>query len=229
MADYCTMTELLAVIGKTVVEDTPTITQLITDMSAFLDLRCNRPDGFIASDTASDRLFAGSGQGFMYIDECIEIEGVSVKTSSADPTYTAWDADSFIPFSGDPRFPNFNSTPYTGIMAAAGSGHIFTTPWLSDELSWGWNDGRRMSGGAMVGRGPKPPTVKIRARWGYAETVPGPIHTACLIMAARIWKRGKSAFADTVASVDAGLMFRMTIDPDVQAMLEQGRLIRVVT
>lgn len=223
---YTTAELLMDAVDKQVDDSNGRITRLILDVSEAIDRICNRPDGFLAGDTATARTFPGSGSGVLRIDDAVEITAVGVKENASDTSFTTWDADTYLGFSGDERFPDFNHTPYSGIMAAYGSGSIFTSPWGSDDIAWAssrWNGFSRLSR-----RGPAPPTVRISARWGFADEVPGPVEEACIIQASRMWKRARSAYADTLVGGEMGnLLFRVQMDNDLKLMLEKARLIRV--
>lgn len=224
---YTTAALLNDAVDKQVDDNNGRITRLILDVSEAIDRICNRyPDGFVAPDVATARTFPGSGTGVIRIDDAVEITAIGVKANASDTSYTTWDADTYLGFSGDERFPDFNHVPYSGIMAAYGSGGIFTSPWGSDEIAWAssrWNGFSRLSR-----RGPAPPTVRITARWGFAEEIPGPVEEACIIQVSRMWKRAKSAYADTLVGGEMGeLTFRVKIDQDLQLMLKDTRMVRV--
>lgn len=175
---------------------------------------CNRPHGFIADATASARYYPGNGADCMRIDECTQITTVAVKDSPTDTGYTDWGAPTttlagdgdWIPATGSADNPEYNRTPYTLlIIDPNGSYSHFTS-------------------GVLGGR--KVPTVKVTARWGYADTVPPQVKEACVVQASRWWKRGESGWADSAANPDmGGLQFRQSIDPDVKGMLIEARLI----
>lgn len=197
--------------------------KIIPAISQMIDRKCNRPDGFVASDTATVRLYSGSGEGVQRIDEAAAITTVAVKASPTDAAYVTWGSDDWLAFSGDPNYPDFNHTPYTGIMAAAGSSGVFTSGWLTDEPSW---TGMRTLSRINRRRG-APPTVQVTAKWGYALTTPPVIEQACVIECARLFKQAQSNFADTLASVTLGQLIQIAkLHPTTIAMLEGGRFVR---
>lgn len=206
---YCTVEELKAQIQKNANDSDTVLERIILSASRAIDGHCNRPEGFIALAAAAPRLYSGSDLEIQRIDECTEITLVEVKVSASDSTFGLWAADDWIAFSGSADSPNFNDTPYNGLMVS-GNGRF--TYFTSGKLA----------------RRPGLPTVRVTARWGYADDVPPTVNQAAITLAARWYKRGGSSWADTLAGGDVGmLMFRKSIDPDVQMMLEHARLIQV--
>ena len=205
MTSYATVEELRARLDKTGTGDDTVLTALLAASSAAIDRFCNRPDGFVALDTATARTFAGSGTAIQAIDECTSITLVESNDGRA---WTAWDADDWLAFRGDPAAPDFAGLPHTGLIVAY-SGTYATFPRLA-------------RGGAA------PPSVRVTATWGYAATVPPQVREAAVVQAARWWQRGKSAWSDTLGNADLGLLiYRKALDPDVEHMLVLGRLVRV--
>ncbi len=217
---YATPAELRAQgIAQITTTDDTLLTMLLLASAEAINNFCNRPDGFIAENPASARVYSGSGTAVQWIDECVEITAVAVKSSPSDDTYTAWLATDWLPFSGDPEYPNFNKLPYHALMVTAtGAQAIF------------------ISGEYPFLRGFRPleatyersvPTVQVTAKWGVSVAAPTVIKEASLILAARWYKRSQSAWADTLANADFGqLQFRKVIDPDVQFMLRMGRFVK---
>ncbi len=208
MADYCTLAELKARIGKTFTVDDTVLTAYITAASRTIDRLCRRPDGFVALTTATARTYTGSGKAWQRIDECVEITKVEAKGSVTDSDYVEWVPADWMAFSGDPYRPDFNQLPYTAIMCSAtGSYGAFV-------------------GGLMTARGV--PTVRVTAKWGYATTVPTPIKEACIAQASRWYKRGQGVWADTVANAEVGVMlYSKELDPDIRNILVGGGYVRM--
>jgi hypothetical protein len=68
------------------------------------------------------------------------------------------------------------------------------------------------------------PTVRITARWGYADTVPPEIRQATITQASRWYKRGEGTWADALANAEFGtVLFRQQLDPDLAMMLRRMR------
>ncbi|MDZ4768360.1 MAG: hypothetical protein SGJ24_04465 [Chloroflexota bacterium] len=220
MADYTTVQKVRATIGSQVSSaDDDVITRLISAVSRQIDRYCNRLDGFEASATATARVFPGRGETTLWIDECAAVTLVEGR-ESVSSAWTGWTAGDWIPFSGDDMSPNFNKTPYHGLMVMPSGTHsVF--PHGAYSSMWVFDTGRRQRGIVMT-----LPTVQVTARWGYALSVPDDVENACIIQTARMYKRGQSAYADTLATSDFGTMQYRKLDPEVEAILTGGRYIR---
>lgn len=212
---YATAAELRAHIDKTSTVEDPTLEMLLQAASRNIDRATNRLDGFVADTVANARIYAGNGKPYQYIDECVEITLVAVKESATDDTYTSWATADWIGCSGDPEAPNFNDLPYDMVMVdPTGDESVFTS-------------GKYTTRGGFrpltdVHRGV--PTVQITARWGFAIEVPIDIKEACMMQAARWFKRFQSAMADTLASGELGqLLYRQSLDPDIRRILIDSR------
>jgi len=225
---YATIKELRHQIGMTGATDDVELAALLDAATNSIDNFCNRPDGFVAVSTASARYYPGSGGPYQFIDECIDITTVSVKDSASDTSYTDWstpttmmagDGDWF-PFTGDPTYPSYELLPYTGLMIDPnGSYSTFVSGLYTSRRGFRPSTGMKRN----------VPTVKVTAKWGYAEDVPAAIKQACLTQAARWYKRGQSAWADAMASADLGqIMYTKALDPAVQHLLINGRFVKKV-
>ena len=213
MANYCTPAELRTQIEKTGTTGSGSDAALgviIEAVSRSIDKFCNRPDGFVALSQGVARYYTGQGQAHLLIDECTSISAVAVKDSATDTTYTAWATTDWQACTGDPRSPDWNSTPYTMLMVLpTGSYSVF------------------VSGQTGYMRGFRPtneevrnvPTVKVTATWGYATTCPPAIKEAAIALSARWFKQGQSGWADTLASVDLGQLIYQRENNDIRMML----------
>lgn len=219
MTSYATAAELRARLDKTSVIDDTTLTALLAAATEAINNMCGRPDGFLAPSVASSRMFPGSGQTVMLIDECVAVTLVEVKESATDSVYNAWTATDWVAFSGDPRFPNFTRLPFTSLMVdPGGSFSTFTSGMFTSRRGWPQS--------ASLGR--NIPTVRVTAKWGYAAATPAVVREACIAQAARWYKRGLSGWADTVGNSDLGTFeYRKVVDPDIEYMLVKGRLVRI--
>ena len=221
MTSYASITELKLQIDKTGSTGTgdPANLQLLLDAATeSINGLCNRPDGFIALTNATARIYNGEGGPYQWIDECITVSLVEVKDSPTDSTYATWAASDWIAFSGDPDAPDFNRTPYTAIM-------VTPNGTFSHFTSGRFTTRRGFMPDTTVTRGT--PTVRVTAKWGYATTVPSRIKEACIIQAARWFKRGESSWADAMAPANFGtLMFTKVLDPDIENILRLGRFVR---
>ena len=212
---YATAAQFRDFIGKTSGTDDVAILACINAASNAIDSHCNRPDGFVADDSASARVYPGRGLDYQYIDECVEITQVAVKDSPSDDDYTAWDVTDWIAFSGEPKNPDFNRLPYHAIMIAAnGSYGVFTDGEYIVRAGFSRPKELRR----------RVPTIQVTAKWGYATECPDAIYTATVAQASRWWKRFKSGgFSDATVSSDMGtLAFQLrgkALDPDIAMML----------
>lgn len=215
---YASASDLRSQINKTSTADDPTLTALLSAAERTINQFCNRPDGFESDTTASARIYAGSGKTYQAIDECVTITLVAVKESPTDTTYTAWAAGDWIPFSGDYKDPNFNSLPYTMLMIdPTGDQAIFTNGRYSNLKGFRPD--------TISQRGV--PTVQITAKWGYSVAVPADIKEACIMQAARWYKRLEGAMSDALASGELGtLLYRQSLDPDIKMILVNGRYVK---
>ena len=229
MSSYSTLSQVKARIQKTNPDADAFLPQIIDAASRAIDRFCKRPDGFEASDAATVRYYTGNGKGYLLIDEAVEIELVSVKESPSETTYTAWttpttplagDGD-WIPFSGDPKAPDFNSLPYDALMVDPNGDWVYFT-----GGRWRGLAGFRPSRGGVRGL----PTVEVTAKWGYSVDVPDDIKQACIMLSAIYYKRLQSSGASVLASTDLGtLEFYKTVDPMVEQLLMLGRYVLIPT
>lgn len=219
MADYCTAAEMKAACNKVTAGDDAVIALIIEGVSRTIDRFCNRPDSFFIAELdgyESTRYFLGSGTSYQYIDECIDVVSVAVKDAGTDEEnqYTAWvvgavgttaGADVF-PATGDPKHPDFVRTPYTLLIVGVNGDYSYFTP---------------------PATGFPHPTVKVKARWGYAAVVPAQIKQACIMQSTRQYKLVQGAMARATASPDLGaLIYPGKLDPDVEFILKAGRFVR---
>lgn len=223
MTDYTTVQRLRAAMGSEVSGTTDEVlARLITAVSRLIDRACNRPDGFVAADAPSAREYAGTGEAVLSIDECLSVTLVEAKDDPADSAYTAWTADDWRAFSGDVLAPDFTRTPFTALMTLPGGDHpVFPSGVYSGR------SGSRVALSDLPLRQWSVPTVRVTARWGYGTIPPPEIETACIIQAARWYKRGLTAFQDTAGGGELGaLTYRRGLDPEAWAILEGGRYVR---
>jgi hypothetical protein len=215
---YAITEELRRYINKADTGDDLILTEILAAAERNINRACNRPDGLVALTTATARRYAGSGKPYQWIDECTEVSTVEVKNSATDTTYDTWTSADYIEFSGDPEDPNFNITPYTGLMVdPTGDESLFTSG------AYTVRGGFRPS--TDVHRGV--PTVRVTAMWGYATTVPADIKTATIMQAARWYKRLEGSMSDALASGELGmLLYQKSLDPDIKRLLVDGRYVR---
>lgn len=206
--------------------ETAALAIIIPACSRTIDQFCNRVmDGFVASDTATARVYSGSGSRVQWIHECVAITQVAVKVSITDSTYTAWTTADWLPATGDPEYPDFNSTPYNFLMIPDSSGYGWFTS------GQGWSGVRRGFPPELDrprrDRTPGNPTVQVTAKWGYSATLPDGIKQAATILATRWFKRGKSAWGDVLVNTENGqVMYAKPLDQDIKLILQMGRFVR---
>jgi len=225
--DYATVAEVKAEIEKEHAGDDTEIGLLISAASRLIDNHCRRPDGFVADTEESARDFAGSGDTIQWIDENIEVTKVKVKESVTDDfdseadegTGDLWDEDDYICGRGDPkRRPIFNRPHYDWLMVAAtGSKSHFLD---------GHYGGRRGFKPDRVFESAQP-TVRVFAKWGYAEECPDVIKKACIVEVGRWFKRAQSSWADAVGDGGMGeFRFVKKLDPLTIAILDNAGMVR---
>jgi hypothetical protein len=229
MPIYATTAEVKQDINMISGSDDATLGRLLRAATQKIDQLCNRPDGFIATTVASQRFYSGTGKTWMPIDECTEITGVAAKDSITDTAYVAWDVPTtnlagdgdYVAARGDWRFPDYNGLPFTLLLIDPnGDESVFT--------------GGRYAGttglipiGTFERNARGLPTVRVTARWGYANEVPPDIKQAAIMQVGRWYKRIQSSMADTLASPDLGtLLFRLSLDPDIKGIIIDGRYVR---
>jgi len=215
MANYCTAAELRTQIDKTGTSGSSSDTALgviIAAASRAIDQWCNRKDEFIGG-TAAAREFAGSGLPYQWIDDAAAITLVAVKDSPEDTAYVSWAATDWIAFTGDPKAPDFNRLPYTGIMVTAYGDY-------SSFMSGRYNTRAGFRPAIDISR--SVPTVQITAQWGYALTsAPASIKQATIALASRWMKQGQSAWSDGLVSVEMGMLLYNRENRDIVMMLER--------
>ncbi len=199
---YGTVKELRAHMDKSAIADDWELAQLLDAAADNINRTCNRPDGFVSIPVATARTYPGSGTDWQWIDECTSLTQLRVKQTSTS-TYDTWTTSDYMTATGDPRYPDYNSTPKTA---------LYVDP--NGDYSVFYKDGAY-------------PTVEVTAYWGYATTVPDDIRMACVMQAARWYKRLQSAMADSAASADLGmLLYRQSLDPDIKRILVEGRYVK---
>ena len=228
---YATVADLKAQPGITGSGDDTVLTTLILAASRAVDGFCNRTEnGFVAEDTASIRVYSGKGASWIYVDEMAVVPTLVRMKGSVDATSYNITLTSYNPFCGSPTEPNWNKTPFTGIMLSQLSSYkVFTDGILrdgkgSDEKPYSVTT---LNAATTVKETLSIPTVEVTSRWGYSITVPPLVSQATITLASRWFKRGQSFWSDVIASADFQQMrYQNVVDPDVKMMLKMGRLIR---
>lgn len=211
MTVYATAAELRARFSnKADTADDTTLLALLTAASRAIDGFCHRErDGFEASDTATARTFVGGGGTVCWIDECVAVTAVAVKTSANETSYSSWATTDWQAGGGYPDNGRF-TPPYVWIsILPTGSQTAFT-------------NGR--FGSYAV------PTVQVTAKWGYAasgSTALNVVKEATIAQALRWYQRFKSGWTDTTANAEFGQqVYERVLDAHIQMMLVEGGLVR---
>ena len=202
MVDYITTNELKTALpdGSVATTYDTFLNYLVTTVSRCIDRFTKRHNDAFAVASATTRYFTGNGERVLDVDEM-----------AAAPTAVA------VAEAGD-------------IDDASGTGGDYTTWASSDYLLWPYNapdlDLPYSALEIDVLNGTKwvwyryPKAVKITAKWGYSEAAPEAIKHACIIQAARWFKRGQQAYMDDSAYTDFGVITIKQLDPDVANILQ---------
>ncbi len=223
MTDYCSLSELKQAINKTTNDKDLELTALVTRASRAVDGSLKREDNWfvaLAAGAETARRYAGTGLRYQRIDECVAVTKVEVKSDPTDDEYEEWSSADWLLAAGDPKRPNYNAGPYDLLIVdPCGSYSNFT----SGRYAWrrGFRPDPEMRESGV-------PTVRVTARWGYAAEVPDLVKQATLIQAAKWWKRGESAYADSLYNPELGVLrYTKKLDPDVEAIFYRTRFWRV--
>lgn len=210
---YCSAQDIRNAVDQTSDADDAILTGYISAVSRLIDGFMGRKEtGFQAIQTATNRVYAGNGERWLFINECIEITAVNVKDAITDTTYdTVLGATEYQAFRGSYDNPNFNDTPYDAIMLSANA--TISSFYTGNTVGYFDNT-------ITNSKTPQLPTVQITARWGYADTIPEVIKTAAIMQTTRIYKRLQGGMADALLSSDLGqARFLSKLDKDVQVLL----------
>jgi len=184
--------------------------ELLEASSRNIDRVCRVGENGFAVGSAADKYFPAEGESFLNILKCTNISNVAVKASVAATTYTDWatpttpmagDGD-WIPCRGNPESPEFGVTPYDLlIIDLNGDYSIF------------------IDGGSA-------PVVKVTAVWGTQASVPSDIREACLMQAAKWFKKYQGAQASELGLDQFGkIKYTRSMDSGVKQILLEGNWI----
>ena len=149
---------------------------------------------FYADATASARLFTSIDGNTIFVDDISSTTGLVVKSDSAgDGTYATTIAAA--DFQAEPLNAIVKGTPITSIAA-------------------------RLAGAFSMAA--VPAGCQVTAKWGW-PAIPDPVHSACLILAGRLVKRGDSLLG-VAGFGELGAITVRAIDPDVERMLRPYRI-----
>ena len=149
---------------------------------------------FYADTTASARLFTSIDGNTIFVDDISSTSGLVVKSDAAgDGTYATTIAAA--DFQAEPLNAIVKGDPITSIAARVTGAFSTTTV---------------------------PAGCQVTAKWGW-PAVPDPVHSACLILAGRLVKRGDSLLG-VAGFGELGAITVRAIDPDVERMLRPYRI-----
>lgn len=199
-------------------ESLAVLEDLLDAISRKIDRLCNVPDNyFAADDTTASKYLRGTGDAYLRIPDCFEIDEVQVKDSCLDLVYATWtspttayagDGD-WLPISGTPDNPVYGVTPYTYLIVDPnGNYNCFTRSYNAI------------------------PTVCLKAKFGYGTTAPSDIREATLIQVTILFKRFQGSGASTLSTSDIGSLSlrirRGQMTRDVKELLADGGWLRTV-
>jgi len=201
---YASVAQVKASLRITDSMDDTLIETALSSASRLIDGYCNRV--FYNMGTQS-RYFAASDPYFCPIDDCISVTQVATAVTSNGNYDTIWGNPDVGQHNGDYQTEPLNAayptdgiiSPITGIRALWR--YLFPT----------------IGGNALV---------KVTGTWGW-DTIPDPVIQACILQAARIYKRNDSP-TGVMGFGDMGVMrVSNQLDPDVKALLEGYRRVSV--
>lgn len=196
---YATLAQVKSSLRITDTIDDSLIELAIESASRDIDAYCGRV--FYSMGTAS-RYFAAADPYFCPIDDAQSISEVATSSTSNGVYATVWANPTAGNNNGDYQVDPVNSsTPVDGI--------VFPTTGLRAM----WNYLFPVDAAKAL--------VKVTGVWGWAE-VPTAIKQACVIQAARIFKRNDSPLG-VAGFGDMGAIRVSRVDPDVARMLEPYR------
>lgn len=149
---------------------------------------------FYADTTASARVFTSIDGNIVFVDDISSTTDLVVKTDSAgNGTYATTLAAT--DFQPYPLNSIVKGSPITSLQA-------------------------RIQGTFPTAE--VPPGCQVTAKWGW-PSIPDPVHSACLILAGRLVKRGDSLLG-VAGFGELGAITVRAIDPDVERMLRPYRI-----
>lgn len=229
---YCTTNDIKAAANDSNDNLLWVTAQIIKAISDSIDMYCNRLDGFVADETATSREYAAGGLFFLYVDDCVQIDTVEVKDGGPDGDYETWDATEYRAFAGSFRRPNFQPQgrnqpiPYTGIMTTA-QARRSTFPNGSESFQFG--RGLQVGGDRYHANYSRfRPTVRISARWGFAERVPNIIRQATINEVLRLRQRLKGGLpaGEIGGGETGGILYEGELDVSTKHLLNRSGMVR---
>jgi len=224
--DYVSTAELKAAMPDTTWSTTydSEFARLATAASRIIDRLTGRKPGAYYVDADETRYFDGR-VGFNWnrarqnYTAFSEERMLWIGELAAAPTSVSMTVDT-------PRSGNFTALAYTTLT----SGDYFMRPYNALDDGLPYNEiALDPYNGTYALWYPWEQVVQVVGKFGYSATVPADIKQATIIQAVRMFKRGQQSYKDTGGIVELGQMtYTSEIDPDVKAILRDGRYIRVV-
>lgn len=173
----------------------PILESLVTRASELMDRWFGYPLGSFMATAEVARYFNGNGELELWPGNMADVPSEVAVAEAGDITdYTVWTATDYL------------VRPYN----AAAEGLPYKSLFI-DQLNgskWVWYN--------------FPRGIKITAKWGWSEDVPHVIAEACIVQAARWFKRGQQAFQDAGAVTELMQMrYLKKIDPEVELLLSR--------
>lgn len=194
---YATPEELRRQIGKqgdTGTGSDPALLILLGAASRLVDAYYNRPEGFIAGSEYSTRVYKGTNEQHLWINELVEISSLSVGDSPRNINLDDIESLKYMGFRGKPEDPNFNDLPYFGIL-------LFDSDFF-DSYKYYFVEGL----------------------WGYSKLVTSSLKQIVIAISARYYKQGEGAWSDTLGSSDVGKLVYGSQNADIKQLMENTRL-----
>jgi hypothetical protein len=189
---YCTLPELKVRLDITDTEDDDTLEAVIEAVSRQIDGWCGR--FFYAADEET-RYYTAERNDYLIVDDIQAVTGsVTSIMTDADGDRTYEDTWATTDYDLMPYNAANSDVPvYTYIMPSPAGNYVFPT---------------------------MPKGVQIIADFGF-DAVPKIIKEACLLQAARIYKRKDAPFGVTANAITGKMMEIDRIDGDVQLLIER--------
>jgi hypothetical protein len=201
---YCTVAQVKASLRITDSIDDALIENAINSASRFIDEYCSRVFYNMGSGS---RFYAATDPYFCPIDDCQSVTQIATAVTSNGNYDTIWANPTSGENNGDYQVEPLNAAyPTDGIVA----------PITGIRALWRYLF-PTIGGNALV---------KVTGTWGWAS-VPAPIETACIIQAARLFKRNDSP-TGVMGMGDMGIIrVGNQLDPDVRMLIEGYRRISI--
>ena len=168
--EYTTEAKVEAFLGISV--SSGSLDDYINAIVAYIDKITGR--NFIADEAASARLFGGSGNNTLLIDDCVEIEKVEIGSNFYGDSFTEIEASGSNRYYTLPANNSADGVPITSLWARS----MLFTVGLQNQ--------------------------RITAKWGFSEKVPEDISWVATFLTASIYNMGQQGNVAGVKSERIG-------------------------